>query len=246
MKNIVCIIQARTGSIRLPNKIFFDLKGKPVLARVIERLQHSKLITKIVIACPDKQDDDVIGDYVKKNFVNVGIVRGSENDVLNRYYQAAKKFNADVIVRITSDCPLIEPKIVDRVIQTFLDRNNDYVSNMFGKRTYPRGLDTEVFSFAALERIQNEAKDLNDREHVTLYLRKNPNKFSASNIEGEKDYSGYRLTLDEQKDYELIKAIYEALDKNEILQLESIISFLRANPMLAKINQDIEQEYDRY
>ncbi len=245
-KNIVCIIQARVGSTRLPNKIFFDLRGKPVLGRVIERLQKSKLIDKIVITSPDSPANDVIEKYIKDNFSGVGVSRAPEKDVLNQYYQAAKKFGADVIVRITSDCPLIIPEVVDKVIQSFLDRNNDYVSNVLGKRTYPRGLDTEVFSFKALERIWNEGKEKDDREHVTIYLRKNPEKFSASNVEGEKDYSGYRLTLDEQKDYELIKTIYEKLDENKVMELELIIKFLEENPDLAKINQDVEQKYGRF
>jgi len=245
-KNIVCIVQARVGSTRLPNKIFLELKGKAILGQDIERLKHSKLITKIVVACPDTKENDVIEKYVKENYPEVGVWRGSENDVLDRYYGAAKNFGAEVVIRITSDCPLIVPEVVDKVIQAFLDRGDDYVSNVLGKRMYPRGFDTEVFSFAALERMWNEGKEQDDREHVTIYLRKNPEKFSASNVEGENDYSQYRLTLDVQKDYELIKAVYEALDEKEVLKLDSIIKFLEKNPELAKINQEVEQKHGKF
>jgi spore coat polysaccharide biosynthesis protein SpsF (cytidylyltransferase family) len=245
-KNVVCIVQARVGSTRLPGKIFLELKGKSVLGQDIERLKQAKLINKIVIACPDSKENDVIEKYVKENYPDIGIWRGSENDVLDRYYGAAKKYKADVAIRITSDCPLIVPEVVDRVIQAFLDRNDDYVSNVLGRRTYPRGLDTEVFSFAALERMWREGKEPDDREHVTIYLRKNPAKFSASNVEGDKDYSQYRLTLDVQKDYDLINAIYEALDEKEVLKLESIIKFLEKNPELAKINQEVEQKHGKF
>ena len=118
--NIVCIIQARVGSSRLPNKIFLDLEGKPVLARVIERLQNSKFINKIVVASPDKEGDDKIEDFIHDNYKDVGVYRGSENDVLDRYYRAARIYKADVVMRITSDCPLIDPKVADKVIENFL------------------------------------------------------------------------------------------------------------------------------
>ena len=127
-----------------------------------------------------------------------------------------------------------------------MERGDDYVSNVLGKRTYPRGFDTEVFSFAALKRIWNEGKKKDDREHVTIYLRKNPEKFSASSVEGKKDYSQYRLTLDEQKDYELIKTIYETLDEKKVLRLNSIIDFLEKNPEVAKINQDVKQKHGKF
>lgn len=242
--NIVCIIQARTGSTRLPNKIFLELKGKPVLARDIERLKGSKLISKIVIASPDKKEDDVIEKFVNNNFPDVGVFRGSEDDVLDRYFQAAKKFGAEAVIRITSDCPLIDPEVVDKVISKFVESKADYVSNVLGKRTFPRGMDTEIFSFAALERIWNECADPADREHVTLHLRKHPEQYTAVNCEGEKDYSGYRLTLDEPKDFELISAIYDSLGDNP--KLDEIIGFLEKNPDLAKINQEVEQKHGKF
>ena len=245
--NIVCIIQARVGSSRLPNKIFLDLEGKPVLARVIERLQNSKFINKIVVASPDKEGDDKIEDFINDNYKDVGVYRGSENDVLDRYYQAAEKFKADVVVRITSDCPLIDPEVVDKVIENFLEKKIGYVSNVLGERTYPRGLDVEVFPFTALKRIWLEAKEADDREHVTLYLRKHPELFRAANVKNEEDYSRFRLTLDEEKDYELIKLVYNKLfPKNINFGLREVMELFKKEPNLEKINLEIEQKNVKY
>lgn len=245
--NIICIIQARVGSSRLPNKIFLDLEGKPVLARVIERLQRSQFINKIVIASPDKEADDKIENFISDNYKDVGVYRGSENDVLDRYYKAAEKFKADIIVRITSDCPLIDPEVVDKIIKNFLDKKIEYVSNVLGERTYPRGLDTEVFTFEVLKRIWREAREADDREHVTLYLRKHPEFFRAFNVRNEEDYSRFRLTLDEENDYELIKLVYKNLfQKNENFGLREIMELFKKEPTLAKINLAIEQKNAKY
>lgn len=245
--NIVCIIQARVGSSRLPNKIFLDLEGKPVLGRVIERLSNSELINKIVIASPDNKADDIIENFINDNYQDVGVYRGSENDVLDRYYQAAKKFKADVVIRITSDCPLIDPEVVDKVIKDYLDKKVEYASNVLGERTYPRGLDTEVFPFTALERIWQEAKDTDDREHVTLYIRKHPEFFRVANVKNDIDYSRFRLTLDEEKDYELIKIIYRKLfSANENFGLQEIMELFKKEPDLARINLEIEQKNAKY
>ena len=245
--NMVCIIQARVGSNRLPNKIFLDLEGKPVLARVIERLQRSKFINKIVIASPDKKDDDKIEGFINNNYKDVGVYRGSENDVLDRYYQAAKIYKADVVVRITSDCPLIDPEVADKVIKDFLEKKVDYVSNVLGERTYPRGLDVEVFSFKALKKIWQEAKEPGDREHVTLYLRKHPEFFSASDVRSKENYSRFRLTLDEEKDYKLIKLVYKKLfPKNKNFGLWEVVELFKKEPNLAKINSEIEQKNAKY
>jgi spore coat polysaccharide biosynthesis protein SpsF len=246
-KNIVCIIQARTGSTRLPNKIFLDLEGKSVLARVIERVKNSKLINKVVVASPDSSENDAIEEFIKKDFPEVGVYRGSENDVLDRYYQAAKRFNANIIIRITSDCPLIDARVLDKVIQAFIDKKVDYTANVLGKRTYPRGLDIEVFSFDALEKMWKEAKESDDREHVTLYLRKHPEIFSTYNIINDQDYSQYRLTLDEEDDYKLIKLIYKKLlPKNENFGLGEIVKLLEKEPDLAEINKEVEQKHAKY
>jgi spore coat polysaccharide biosynthesis protein SpsF len=242
-KNIVCIIQARVGSTRLPNKIFLDLEGKPVLAHDIERVKKSKLINKIVIASPDSAENDIIENYVKENYPDTGVYRGSENDVLDRYYQAAVKFSADIIIRITSDCPLIDGKEIDKVIKAIVEKNVDYAANVLGKRTYPRGMDTEVFTFLTLEKIWNKAVEEPEREHVTLYLHKHPNEFSTFNVEDENDNSGLRLTLDEKDDYELIRTVYEKLySVKPDFDLNDILKLFKEYPDLAKINQNVEQK----
>lgn len=245
IKNIVCIIQARTGSTRLPNKIFLDLQGKAVLGQVIDRLKDSTFINKIVIAAPESEENDSIEAYIKEQYEDVGISRGSEHDVLDRYYQAAKQFDADVVIRITSDCPLIDPVVVDTVIQEHLDKKTDYTANILGDRTYPRGLDTEVFSFETLARLSNDAVEKEDREHVTLYIRKHPELFVTSNVIGVHDYSDYRITLDTDKDYEVISHIYNELYPNK-LDVAHVVAFLKAHKEISSLNKDIEQKYGAY
>jgi len=155
--NIVVITQARVGSTRFPGKIMKEILGKKVLIHDLDRIKEMKTINKIVVATTDLEKDDSIINTVKKYNKDIGIYRGSEDDVLDRYYKAAKEFNANVIVRITSDCPLIDPNISDLVVETFLENKCDYCCNNM-PRTYPHGLDTEVFSFEALERAWREAR----------------------------------------------------------------------------------------
>lgn len=244
-KRIVCIIQARTGSTRLPNKIFLDLLGIPVLGQVIERIQASFLIDDIVIASPNTVENDCIEEFVLAHYPTVGVYRGSEHDVLDRYYQAAKHYGADIVIRITSDCPLIDPQVVDRVIQSFLDQEVDYAANILGTRTFPRGLDTEVFSFETLEHLWQEAIKEDEREHVTLYLRKHPEIYSTYNVVYKKDYSAYRITLDTQEDYELIHRIYRRLYPDN-LGMEAVVHLLSTSQELIDINKHIQQKYGQY
>ncbi len=248
MKHIVCIIQARMGSTRLPGKVLLDLEGKAVLLRVIDRVLESKKINQIVIATTTNPNDQKIVDLVKNYNPRVSVFRGSEEDVLDRYYQAAKEAKADVIARITSDCSLIDSEVIDKVVNAFLEEKDaDYSANVLGKRTYPRGLDVEVFSFKALEKIWQKARDEEDREHVTLYLRKNPNLFKCQNVTNDIDYSYHRWTLDEEADYKLIKIIYQELyHKNPNFKMREIIKLFEKNPELIKINQDVEQKYGKY
>ena len=168
---IGCIIQARVGSKRLPKKILKNLDKKyNVLEYVINQLKFSKKIEKIIIATTLSKQDKIIVNFAKN--YNYEYFRGSENDVLDRFYQCAKKFNLDVIVRITSDCPLIDPKIVDQVIKKFMSTNNDYVTNTF-PRTFPKGLDVEIFDFTVLTHMWKNAILPSEREHVTQFLYNN-------------------------------------------------------------------------
>ncbi|HAU35906.1 MAG TPA: acylneuraminate cytidylyltransferase, partial [Lysinibacillus sp.] len=235
---IVAIIQARMGSTRLPGKILKKVNGRSLLSYQLERLQQSNYINDLVIATTIDEKDDLIVEFCKKN--NILWFRGSEEDVLARYYETAKTFKADVIVRITSDCPIIDVQVVDKTIWNFMDNNFEYVSNTV-ERTYPRGLDTEVFTFAALEKAYNEATLARDREHVTAYFYTNPDVFKVGSVQNEVDYSKYRWTVDTEEDFQLIKNIIEKLFfKNPQFTLHDTVNLMEANPDWFYINAHIE------
>ena len=240
--HIVAIVQARMGSTRLPGKILLDIEGKPMLWHVVNRLSYSKLINEIVIATTNDKKDDETANFCKDN--RSYCYRGNQEDVLDRYYQAAKIHSADIVIRITSDCPLIDPAITDEVASYYLDNqeNVDYVSNTI-KRTYPRGMGTEVISFKALEKCWQEAKKKHQREHVTPYIYEHPEIFNLSNIENKRDLSDLRLTVDEEKDLELIRKIYAKLYKeSDIFFMEDIIKLFENNPYLRGINREVKQK----
>ncbi|MDS1002891.1 glycosyltransferase family protein [Clostridium sporogenes] len=224
---IVAIIQARTGSTRLPGKILKDLCGIPVIVHMIRRVKECKYVQQVVIATTEKKQDDIIEDISKSEGVEV--FRGSEEDVLDRYYNAAKSVSADIIVRVTSDDPLIDFNIIDKVINNILDEKSDYsCNNMI--RTYPLGLDCECFTFKALEKAWLNAKSSREREHVTPYIRENRDIFKISTLNSDKDYSYLRWTLDTIDDYHYINNIYENLYKhNEFFKTDDIIAFLEKN-----------------
>lgn len=202
-KNL-CIIQARTGSTRLPKKILKKVKGITLLEYEIKRVQLAKCIDKIVIATTNKKEDDRIEKLCKK--INIDCFRGSENDVLDRYYQCSLRYpQYNNIVRITGDCPLIDPIVIDRVI-TFFEKNNyDYVSNVL-KETFPDGIDVEVFKKDVLGLAEKNAELNSEREHVTLYI-KNSKKFKKANLAAEHNWSHFRLTVDNKEDFEVIKFV---------------------------------------
>ncbi|RUL54192.1 cytidylyltransferase domain-containing protein [Lysinibacillus antri] len=238
---IVAIIQARMGSTRLPGKILKEVNGRPLLSYQLERLQSSQLIDEIVIATTIEKQDDIIEAYCNRN--GISNYRGPEFDVLARYYEAAVKFHADIIVRITSDCPLIDPLIVDKTIQYFIDhQGDDYVSNTID-RTYPRGLDTEVFSSIALEQAYNEAFLERDREHVTAFFYTNKEKFKIGSVQNDIDYSKNRWTVDTEEDFELIKLLIEHLyKKNPTFTMLDAINVMEQNPDWYNINAHVEQK----
>ncbi len=245
-KKVDVIIQARMGSTRLPGKVMMKICGKTVLEHVIERVLYAKNVDSVIIATTIKDKDDPIVKLIENYPDNrVSVFRGSEDDVLSRYYHAAKYALSDVIVRITSDCPLIDPVIVDKVIAMYFKGNYDYVSNRFGKRTFPVGLDTEVFSFSVLEDMYNNAKDNYDREHVTPFCYKDENrlKYNVGKLDNEQDWSNNRWTLDEEEDFIFLKAVFEALyDDSKVFLSEDIIDFLAKNPEIKKINENVVQK----
>ena len=239
---IVAIIQARMGSTRLPGKVMKDILGKPVILWDWDRISLSKLIDEIVVAIPYGKENDVIVDTVKEYNDKIVTTRGSEDDVLDRYYQAAVQTNADVVVRITSDCPLIDPVVIDNVIEQFLDNGCDYCSNSL-IRTYPRGLDTEVISFKALETAWNKAKKDYEREHVTPYIIENPDKFKLLNVANDIDLSHLRWTLDTKDDFEFISAVYKRIyPKKQLFLMDDVLELLDKEPELVDINSHIEQK----
>jgi spore coat polysaccharide biosynthesis protein SpsF len=234
-RKIGLITQARMGSTRLPGKVMKNLLGAPMLEHFIARIKQAKHVQEIVIATTTHKRDDVIVNLAER--LGVKSFRGSEDDVLGRYYGAAKRFKIDIIIRATSDCPLVDPQIIDEMVSMFLEEEIDYLSNNL-ERTYPLGLDVEIFSFSALERAHKCADADFEREHVTPYIRNNPEIFKIKNKCLEKDFSNYRLTVDTKEDFELIARIYkEFSDKKEMFLLKDVLNLLERKPELVKINQ---------
>jgi spore coat polysaccharide biosynthesis protein SpsF len=234
----VLITQARTGSTRLPGKVLMEVNNAPLLKIHLDRLCLSKNIDKIIVATTMNEEDDII----EKIGTGWGyeVYRGSENDVLDRFYQAVQKIKPTWVVRVTSDCPLIDPLLVDKVIEITKAENKDYGSNVIDE-TFPDGQDVEVFKFSALEKAWNEANKLSEREHVTPFIRNNSdlksgNLFSAISYKNNTDYSKIRMTVDEQKDFELINKIISDLgsEKSWLYYTEYIIK-----NDLANINSNI-------
>jgi spore coat polysaccharide biosynthesis protein SpsF len=237
----VAIVQARMTSTRLPGKVLHKVLGKPMLSIQLERIRQVSQIGMVVVATTDNAADDAIEKVA--GMENVAIFRGSENDVLSRFHEAANVFDADVIVRLTGDCPLIDPDIIAHVIKTFLDSRNGchFVTNAI-PRSYPAGLDVECFSKSALETANAEATECYDREHVTPYFYKHPYRFKARSVICDKDLSKERWTLDEPSDFELIKKIIEGLyEQNPKFRMYDILSFLNAHPDLRALNSMVRE-----
>jgi len=238
---VVAIVQARTGSTRLPRKVLMDLAGAPMLERVLARLGRCDRLDEVVVAITDLPGDDVLAELCQQR--GWPCVRGSEQDVLDRYYRAATAHAAEAVVRITSDCPLIEPRVVDRVVDEFLKRQPEvsYASNVVPSRTYPRGLDTEVFTFAALERAWREDDRPAFREHVTPYINQNPELFAIHCVEHSQDLSHLRWTVDTPEDLELVRRIYETLG-GDAFSWDEVRALLDQHPQWLQINRHVEQK----
>ena len=234
---VVAIIQARMGSSRLPNKVMLEICGKPVLWHVVNRTSNSRKIDKIIVATSEDSTNDLIREYCAEN--GIECTSGSENDVLDRYYKALEHINIeddDLVVRITADCPLIDPVIIDKVIERHIGTNSDYTSNCI-EPTFPDGLDCEVFKAFVLKKAWKEAKLKSEREHVTLYIRNHPEIFKIESYKGDRNLSDLRWTLDEEEDFKLIKEIYEELyNDNDIFFTDQILNLLKSRPSLTKIN----------
>jgi spore coat polysaccharide biosynthesis protein SpsF (cytidylyltransferase family) len=234
----VAIIQARMTSTRLPGKIMADLAGKPLLYHVVARAQKARTLDLVAVATTDRLTDDQVAQYC--GTMGVPYFRGDEDDVLDRYYQAAKQFRADVVVRLTADCPLLDPTVIDKVVQVFCSDDYDYVSNTI-KPTYPDGLDAEVFRRAALEQAWREAHLKSEREHVTPYIWKQPNLFRLRNVENEQDLSDLRWTVDEPEDLEFVRRVYAHLGSEPSFGMMQVLALLRDRPEISKVNIGFER-----
>jgi spore coat polysaccharide biosynthesis protein SpsF len=245
---IVAVIQVRIGSTRLPGKVMKEVVGKPVLELLIERLRHSKLINKIVVATTGLKKDDIIVDLCRK--LGIDYFRGSEDDVMGRVLGALKQYGADAGVEIYGDCPLIDPAIVDSIIQYYIMNieKYDFVSNDI-KTTYPPGLETEVYSVSAFADAADRTSDPEIREHSTLYMRQHPELYRLHNIEAQPElhYPDIYIELDTPEDFRVIKTIYESLySEGKIFSAQEILDFLKQNPHIAEQNRRVERRWKKY
>ena len=236
---IVGIIQARMSSTRLPGKVMLKVGNVPLLQHMIERVSQSEKLDKIIVATTTNQVDDIIENLCKK--MDIGCFRGSEDDVLLRYKNAAESIQAKTVVRLCGDCPLIDSEIIDHVIDTYLKENYDYVSNLFpSPRTYPDGTSVEIFSSELLNKTERNAKKPSEREHVTFYMWMQPEKFKIHRIDLEKDLSQFRFNLDYKEDYDLIKQVFQKfLPKNKFFKIGDVVSWLESNSEIFRINSHI-------
>ena len=233
---IAAIIQARMGSSRLPNKVLMDIDGKPSLKYMIDRVAKSKYIEKIIVATTTNKRDQVIVDFCIEN--NVLFYCGSENDVLDRYYQTSINNDVKTVIRLTSDCPLIDPVLIDKTIDLYFDKAVNYAANAVPPelKKYPDGSDVEVFSFKDLTRAWIESKDIKDREHVTFYFWKKDEGFTTVMLDNKYDWGKYRITVDYIEDLELVREIAKKLKDNNLDGSTKEIIEIIESEKLFKIN----------
>ncbi len=227
------------GSTRLPGKVLRDLCGETVLARVVNRTRLATFLDEVVVATSVQPADDAIAQECER--LSVACFRVDEADVLDRYYRVAQEFSADAIVRITSDCPLIDPQLIDATVRAFLDQKPDYATNSL-VITYPRGLDVEVFTADALARAWQGAKEAYQRTHVTPYLYENPQEFKLVSLTAEGDYSKYRWTLDTVEDLDMIRAAYSHFGGRDNFHWRELLELMEQQPELADLNSHVRQK----
>lgn len=238
-RRVVAIVQARVGSVRLPSKVLRDLAGEPMLARVVSRTRRARLLDEVVVATTTETADDAIVALCRR--LDVAVARGSVEDVLSRYRDAAVAHRADAIVRITSDCPLIDPEVIDHVVERFGAARVDYASNGLVP-SYPRGLDTEVMTMESLERAFWEASELYERVHVTPYLYRHPDRFRLLGVTADEDLSALRWTVDTPEDLRLVSELYSRLGGHDRFGWREALALVRADPGLSSINGHVRQK----
>ena len=236
---MVAIVQARMGSTRLPGKVLKDIAGQTMLARVMDRLRRARLIDSLLVATTDRPADDAIVEECRR--CQLPVFRGDQDDVLDRYYRAAQLTKADAIVRVTSDCPLIDPEVTDKTIAAFLESRPDYAANNL-VRTYPRGLDTEVVWMNALAHAWQQAQKSYERSHVTAYIYEHPAEFKILPVTGHADYSSHRWTVDTPEDLEFVRAVYTRLKDDADFLWRDVLALVEREPQLAELNRSIAQK----
>jgi spore coat polysaccharide biosynthesis protein SpsF len=236
---ILGILQARTSSLRLPRKVMLPVAGAPMLARQIERLGRARLIDRLVLATSDRSEDDCVAELAQS--AGIASHRGSLDNVLDRFYRAAESYRPHWIVRVTGDCPLADWQVIDDCIRFTIDGGYDYGSNAL-KPTWPDGLDVEVFTFAALETAWQEADGQLHREHVTPFINRQPQRFRLGSFENSVDLSAFRWTVDEPRDYEFVRRVYDELyPEKPAFTTPDILALLAAQPDLIALNAGIER-----
>lgn len=233
--NVVAIIQARMGSTRLPGKSLAPIAGRPLLGHVVDRVRACATVSRVIVATTDAAADEAILDFARRE--EVAAFAGSEHDVLDRFYQAARGCSADVVVRITADDPLKDPAVIDAVTARLLESPGvDYASNTL-QPSFPEGLDVEAFTFPVLEKAWHEAAISSEREHVTPYIWKDPHRFRLVNVAHSEDLSAMRWTVDFPEDLEFVRQVYSRLFKGRVFGMAEVLALLEAEPGLRKINE---------
>ena len=242
----VGIIQARMGSSRLPGKVMLPLDSEHVLARDIQRIAQAKTVDEVVVATSDQKQDDIVARYAER--AGADVFRGSEQNVLSRVYEAARRAEADIVVRLTGDCPLIDPETIDTVVTTLTETGAEYAGNTV-ERSFPRGLDVEAFTFESFERVHEAVEKPHHREHVTPYYHEHPDRFDLVHVTSDavfddpkyRNRTDLRLTLDEADDYELLREVYENVASEDIIDVRDAIDCIDAHN-LQRLNESIEQK----
>jgi spore coat polysaccharide biosynthesis protein SpsF len=243
---VVAIVQARMGSTRLPGKVLADIAGVRMLVRTVERARLAKTVDECMVATTQDAADDAVEALCRAH--GYPIYRGSSDDVLDRYYRAAAQASADVIVRLTADCPLLDPALVDLTVRAFLEASPpaDLVVNRLpGARTYPIGLDVEVVSFGALQRAWREAVEPNQREHVLPFLYDPPGRFRVVRLDAERDYGSLRWTVDTPEDLEFVRQVFARLGARSDFGWRDVLALVQAEPALAQINAQVQHKTHR-
>lgn len=238
----VAIVQARMGSSRLPGKVLMGLAGQTVLERVVRRVQRFKYVDDVIVATSvSPADDEIVATCGQ---IKLPVFRGSEFDVLDRFMKAARTYHADICVRITADCPLIDPEVSDEIIRRFGQANRpiDYASNKI-PQSFPRGLDTEVFTLAALERAWQNASRPYERAHVTVYIYEHPDQFKLLSITSDVDRADWRWTVDTNEDLEFVREVYLRLGADGDFTWRDVVSLLEREPNLCNINRRVIQKH---